>query len=154
MVWPKRYQQRLGLTRLKGVAAAGERHQSGLFASRLILALKAVWNETELRRRFDLHNVRVIPGSSPEPMRAYAQGWRCAYADRVTPAAANSVAAELRRTTMNTLKTAPRFISAPANSHGDAVRGGVGPYMTGIGQLSAACPGRVLFRLPLRTSSS
>ncbi len=62
------------------------------------------------------------------------------------------LAAGFGEATMNTLKRLSGFISAQ-QIRLVTLSGGVGPYMTGIGQLNAACPVSII-PAPLRASSA
>lgn len=143
---------RLGLTRLKVSRLLEKGHQSGIIRVQINSRFEGCLEyETELRRRFDLNNVRVIPGL-PGADACVRLGIGAAHMLMESLQPQQILAAGFGEATMNTLKRLSGFISAQ-QIRLVTLSGGVGPYMTGIGQLNAACPVSII-PAPLRASSA
>jgi lsr operon transcriptional repressor len=143
--------ERLGLPRLKISRLLEKGRQSGVIRVQInsryegCLAL-----ETELQQRFDLKIARVLPALNTPPMNT-----------RLGIGAAQSLMGVLEPGQLlavgfgeaTELSAAPeRVYQFAAGAAGDAFRRR-GPYMTGIGQLDAACRVSII-PAPLRVSSA
>lgn len=144
--------ERLGLPRLKVSRLLEKGRQSGVIRVQInsryqgCLAL-----ETELQQRFGLQIARVLPALATPAM-----------SERLGIGAAQSLMGVLQpgqllavgfgETTMRCLQHLSGFISAQ-QIRLVTLSGGVGPYMTGIGQLDAACSVSMI-PAPLRVSSA
>ena len=130
--------ERLGLPRLKISRLLEKGRQSGVIRVQInsryegCLAL-----ETELQQRFGLKLVRVLPALNAVPMNV-----------RLGIGAAQSLMGVLEPGQL----LAVGFISSQ-QVRLVTLSGGVGPYMTGIGQLDAACSVSMI-PAPLRVSSA
>ncbi|GAB0567482.1 transcriptional regulator LsrR [Escherichia coli] len=143
---------RLGLTRLKVSRLLEKGHQSGVIRVQINSRFEGCLEyETELRRRFSLNNVRVIPGlSGTDASIRLGIGAAHILMELLKPQ--QILAAGFGETAMNSLKRLSGFISAQ-QIRLITLSGGVGSYMTGIGQLNAACSVSII-PAPLRASSS
>lgn len=144
--------ERLGLTRLKVSRLLEKGHRSGIIRvqinSRFAGCLEC---EEALRRRFSLQNIRVLPALSGANT-GIRLGIGAAHMLMESLQPQQLLAVGFGEATMSTLKRLSGFISA-LRIRLVTLSGGVGPYMTGIGQLDAACNVSIM-PAPLRASSA
>lgn len=144
--------ERLGLPRLKISRLLEKGRQSGVIRVQInsryegCLAL-----ETELQRRFGLKLVRVLPALNTPPMNVRL-GIGAAQSLMGVLEPGQLLAVGFGETTMSSLQHLSGFISSQ-QIRLVTLSGGVGPYMTGIGQLDAACSVSMI-PAPLRVSSA
>lgn len=143
--------ERLGLPRLKVSRLLEKGRQSGVIRVQInsryegCLAL-----ETALQSRFSLKLARVLPAHSAPPMSTrLGIGAAQSLMGLLTPG--QLLAVGFGETTMSCLQHLSGFISSQQIGL-VTLSGGVGPYMTGIGQLDAACNVSMI-PAPLRVSS-
>ncbi|MDO6405136.1 transcriptional regulator LsrR [Pantoea phytobeneficialis] len=144
--------ERLGLTRLKVSRLLEKGRQSGVIRVQInsryegCLAL-----EHALLERFNLKQVRVLPQlDSPNLSQRLGVGAAQMLMSLLQPQ--QLLAVGFGETSMNTLQHLSGFI-ASQQIRMVTLSGGVGPYMTGIGQLDPAC-GISIIPAPLRASSA
>ncbi|HEY0210842.1 transcriptional regulator LsrR [Acerihabitans sp.] len=144
--------EQLGLTRLKVSRLLEKGRQSGVIRVQINSRYEGCLElENQLMERFDLRHVRVLPAL---PRRDMSQ--------RIGIGAAQEIMKQLRpqqllavgfgETAMSTLQHLSGFITSQ-QIRLVTLSGGVGPYMTGIGQLDAACSVSII-PAPLRASSA
>lgn len=144
--------ERLGLPRLKISRLLEKGRQSGVIRVQInsryegCLAL-----ETELQQRFGLKLVRVMPALNTPPMNVRL-GIGAAQSLMGVLQPGQLLAVGFGETTMSSLQHLSGFISSQ-QIRLVTLSGGVGPYMTGIGQLDAACSVSMI-PAPLRVSSA
>ena len=144
--------ERLGLPRLKISRLLAKGRQSGVIRVQInsryegCLAL-----ETELQQRFGLKLVRVMPALNTPPMNVRL-GIGAAQSLMGVLEPGQLLAVGFGETTMSSLQHLSGFISSQ-QIRLVTLSGGVGPYMTGIGQLDAACSVSMI-PAPLRVSSA
>ena len=144
--------ERLGLPRLKISRLLEKGRQSGVIRVQInsryegCLAL-----ETELQQRFGLKLVRVMPALNTPPMNVRL-GIGAAQSLMGVLEPGQLLAVGFGETTMSSLQHLSGFISSQ-QIRLVTLSGGVGPYMTGIGQLDAACSVSMI-PAPLRVSSA
>ncbi len=107
--------------------------------------------ETQLRRQFSLQHVRVIPGLADADVGGRL-GIGAAHMLMSLLQPQQMLAIGFGEATMNTLQRLSGFISSQ-QIRLVTLSGGVGSYMTGIGQLNAACSVNII-PAPLRASSA
>jgi lsr operon transcriptional repressor len=143
--------ERLGLPRLKISRLLEKGRQSGVIRVQInsryegCLAL-----ETELQRQFGLRLTRVLPALNTPPM-SVRLGIGAAQSLMGVLEPGQLLAVGFGETTMSCLQHLSGFISSQ-QIRLVTLSGGVGPYMTGIGQLDAACSVSMI-PAPLRVSS-
>lgn len=144
--------ERLGLTRLKVSRLLEKGHQSGIIRVQINSRFEGCLEyEHALKTHFALKHVRVLPGLPVE--NAYPRlgiGAAQMLMENLQPQ--QLLAIGFGEATMSTLKRLSGFISAN-QIRLVTLSGGVGPYMTGIGQLDAACSVSII-PAPLRASSA
>lgn len=144
--------EQLGLTRLKVSRLLEKGRQSGVIRVQINSRYEGCLElENQLRERFDLRHARVLPAL---PQRDMSQ--------RIGIGAAQEIMKQLQpqqllavgfgETAMSTLQHLSGFITSQ-QIRLVTLSGGVGPYMTGIGQLDAACSVSII-PAPLRASSA
>ena len=106
--------------------------------------------ETELQQRFGLKLVRVLPALNTPPMNVRL-GIGAAQSLMGVLEPGQLLAVGFGETTMSSLQHLSGFISSQ-QIRLVTLSGGVGPYMTGIGQLDAACSVSMI-PAPLRVSA-
>ncbi|WP_370546924.1 transcriptional regulator LsrR [Edwardsiella tarda] len=144
--------ERLGLTRLKVSRLLEKGHQSGIIRVQINSRFAGCLEyEDALRQRFELQRVRVLP-ALPGAENSGRLGIGAAHMLMETLQPHQLLAVGFGEATMNTLKRLSGFISA-RQIRLVTLSGGVGPYMTGIGQLDAACSVSII-PAPLRASSA
>ncbi|HBA6466288.1 TPA: transcriptional regulator LsrR [Escherichia coli] len=143
---------RLGLTRLKVSRLLEKGHQSGIIRVQINSRFEGCLEyETQLRRQFSLQHVRVIPGLADADVgRRLGIGAAHMLMSLLQPQ--QMLAIGFGEATMNTLQRLSGFISSQ-QIRLVTLSGGVGSYMTGIGQLNAACSVNII-PAPLRASSA
>ncbi|MFZ3390251.1 transcriptional regulator LsrR [Buttiauxella gaviniae] len=143
--------ERLGLPRLKISRLLEKGRQSGVIRVQInsrfegCLAL-----ETQLQQRFGLKIARVLPAHNTPPMNTRL-GIGAAQSLMGILEPGQLLAVGFGEATMNCLQHLSGFISSQ-QIRLVTLSGGVGPYMTGIGQLDAACSVSMI-PAPLRVSS-
>ncbi|MDX5629702.1 MULTISPECIES: transcriptional regulator LsrR [unclassified Brenneria] len=144
--------ERLGLSRLKVSRLLEKGHQSGIIRvqinSRFEGCLK---HEDAIKRHFGLKNIRVLP-ALPGRDICSRLGIGAAHMLMESLQPNQLLAAGFGEATMCTLKRLSGYISSQ-KIRLITLSGGVGPYMTGIGQLDAACCVSII-PAPLRASSA
>lgn len=144
--------EKLGLTRLKVSRLLEKGHQSGVIRVQINSRYEGcLAYENALRDRFALRNVRVLPGLQ-EGSSGARLGIGAAHMLMEALQPQQILAAGFGEAAMSTLKRLSGFISAQ-QIRLVTLSGGVGPYMTGIGQLDAACSVNII-PAPLRASSA
>lgn len=144
--------EKLGLTRLKVSRLLEKGHQSGIIRVQINSRYEGCLEyENALRGRFALRNIRVLPGL-PEANICARLGIGAANMLMESLQPQQILAAGFGEAAMSTLKRLSGFISAQ-QIRLVTLSGGVGPYMTGIGQLDAACSVNII-PAPLRASSA
>ncbi|WP_410012339.1 transcriptional regulator LsrR [Sodalis sp. C49] len=144
--------EQLGLTRLKVSRLLEKGRQSGVIRVQINSRYEGCLElENQLLERFDLRHARVLPAL---PQRDMSQ--------RIGIGAAQEIMKQLQpqqllavgfgETAMSTLQHLSGFITSQ-QIRLVTLSGGVGPYMTGIGQLDAACSVSII-PAPLRASSA
>lgn len=143
---------RLGLTRLKVSRLLEKGHQSGIIRVQINSRFEGCLQyEDALKKHFDLKNIRVLPALA-EADDSARLGIGAAHMLMESLEPQQLLAAGFGETTMSTLKRLSGFISSQ-QIRLVTLSGGVGPYMTGIGQLDAACSVSMI-PAPLRASSA
>ncbi|STI12736.1 putative sugar-binding regulatory protein [Escherichia coli] len=143
---------RLGLTRLKVSRLLEKGHQSGIIRVQINSRFEGCLEyETQLRRQFSLQHVRVIPGLADADVGGRL-GIGAAHMLMSLLQPQQMLAIGFGEATMNTLQRLSGFISSQ-QIRLVTLSGGVGSYMTGIGQLNAACSVNII-PAPLRASSA
>ncbi|MBB3322586.1 MULTISPECIES: transcriptional regulator LsrR [Atlantibacter] len=143
--------ERLGLPRLKISRLLEKGRQSGVIRVQInsryegCLAL-----ETALAQRFGLRLARVLPALNTPPMNTRL-GIGAAQSLMGVLEPGQLLAVGFGEATMSCLQHLSGFISSQ-QIRLVTLSGGVGPYMTGIGQLDAACSVSII-PAPLRVSS-
>ena len=143
--------ERLGLPRLKISRLLEKGRQSGVIRVQInsryegCLAL-----ETELQKRFNLKLARVLPAHNIPPMSTRL-GIGAAQSLMGVLEPGQLLAVGFGETTMNCFQHLSGFIGSQ-QIRLVTLSGGVGPYMTGISQLDAACSVSMI-PAPLRVSS-
>ncbi|OAT75882.1 transcriptional regulator LsrR [Mangrovibacter phragmitis] len=144
--------ERLGLTRLKVSRLLEKGHQSGIIRVQINSRFEGCLQyEDTLKQHFDLRQVRVLP-ALPDADICARLGIGAAHMLMESLSAQQLLAVGFGKTTMSTLKRLSGFISSQ-QIRLVTLSGGVGPYMTGIGQLDAACSVNII-PAPLRASSA
>ncbi|EML9471056.1 transcriptional regulator LsrR [Klebsiella michiganensis] len=144
--------ERLGLPRLKISRLLEKGRQSGVIRVQInsryegCLAL-----ETELQQRFGLKIARVLPALNTPPMNTRL-GIGAAQSLMGVLEPGQLLAVGFGEATMSCLQHLSGFIGSQ-QVRLVTLSGGVGPYMTGIGQLDAACSVSMI-PAPLRVSSA
>ena len=134
---------RLGLTRLKVSRLLEKGHQSGIIRVQINSRFEGCLEyETQLRRQFSLQHVRVIPGLADADVGGRL-GIGAAHMLMSLLQPQQMLAIGFGEAIMNTLQRLSGFISSQQ----------IGSYMTGIGQLNAACSVNII-PAPLRASSA
>ncbi|WP_210524002.1 transcriptional regulator LsrR [Pantoea ananatis] len=143
---------RLGLTRLKVSRLLEKGRQSGIIRIQINSRFEGCLKyEEALRTRFSLKSVRVLPVLQDMPANTrLGTGAAQMLMESLKPQ--QLLAIGFGEAAMNTLKRLSGFISAN-EIRLVTLSGGVGPYMTGIGQLDAACSVSIM-PAPLRASSA
>ncbi len=145
--------QILGLTRLKVSRLLEKGHQSGIIRVQINSRFEGCLEyETQLRRQFSLQHVRVIPGLADADAVGGRLGIGAAHMLMSLLQPQQMLAIGFGEATMNTLQRLSGFISSQ-QIRLVTLSGGVGSYMTGIGQLNAACSVNII-PAPLRASSA
>ena len=143
---------RLGLTRLKVSRLLEKGHQSGIIRVQINSRFEGCLEyETQLRRQFSLQHVRVIPGLADADVGGRL-GIGAAHMLMSLLQPQQMLAIGFGEAIMNTLQRLSGFISSQ-QIRLVTLSGGVGSYMTGIGQLNAACSVNII-PAPLRASSA
>lgn len=143
---------RLGLTRLKVSRLLEKGHQSGIIRVQINSRYAGCLQyEDALKKHFELQNVRVLPALA-EANEGSRLGIGAAHMLMESLQPQQLLAAGFGEATMSTLKRLSGFISSQ-QIRLVTLSGGVGPYMTGIGQLDAACSVSMI-PAPLRASSA
>ncbi|MFV8849012.1 transcriptional regulator LsrR [Serratia fonticola] len=143
---------RLGLTRLKVSRLLEKGHQSGIIRVQINSRFEGCLQyEDALKKHFDLKNIRVLPALA-EADDSARLGIGAAHMLMESLEPQQLLAAGFGEATMSTLKRLSGFISSQ-QIRLVTLSGGVGPYMTGIGQLDAACSVSMI-PAPLRASSA
>ncbi|MBL5906255.1 transcriptional regulator LsrR [Serratia fonticola] len=143
---------RLGLTRLKVSRLLEKGHQSGIIRVQINSRFEGCLQyEDALKKHFDLKNIRVLPALA-EADDSVRLGIGAAHMLMESLEPQQLLAAGFGEATMSTLKRLSGFISSQ-QIRLVTLSGGVGPYMTGIGQLDAACSVSMI-PAPLRASSA
>ncbi|WP_058914272.1 transcriptional regulator LsrR [Entomohabitans teleogrylli] len=144
--------ERLGLTRLKVSRLLEKGHQAGIIRVQINSRFAGCLEyEDALRRHFALKSVRVLPALSGAEVGArIGIGGAHMLMEQLQPQ--QLLAVGFGEATMSTLKRLSGFISSQ-QIRLVTLSGGVGPYMTGIGQLDAACSVNII-PAPLRASSA
>lgn len=143
---------RLGLTRLKVSRLLEKGHQSGIIRVQINSRFEGCLQyEDALKKHFDLKNIRVLP-ALPEADDSARLGIGAAHMLMESLQPQQLLAAGFGEAAMSTLKRLSGFISSQ-QIRLVTLSGGVGPYMTGIGQLDAACSVSMV-PAPLRASSA
>ncbi|WP_194207603.1 transcriptional regulator LsrR [Superficieibacter sp. 1612_C1] len=144
--------ERLGLTRLKVSRLLEKGHQSGIIRVQINSRFEGCLEyEDALRSRFSLRNIRVLP-ALPDANIGMRLGIGASHMLMESLQPQQLLAVGFGEATMTTLKRLSGFISAQ-RIRLVTLSGGVGPYMTGIGQLDAACSVSIM-PAPLRASSA
>lgn len=144
--------ERLGLPRLKISRLLEKGRQSGVIRVQInsryegCLAL-----ESELQQRFGLKIARVLPALNTPPMNTRL-GIGAAQSLMGILQPGQLLAVGFGEATMSCLQHLSGFIGSQ-QVRLVTLSGGVGPYMTGIGQLDAACSVSII-PAPLRVSSA
>ncbi len=144
--------ERLGLTRLKVSRLLEKGRQSGVIRVQINSRYEGCLTlEHALLERFPLKHLRVVPQlNSPNLSQRLGVGAAQMLMAVLQPQ--QLLAVGFGETTMNTLQHLSGFI-ASQQIRMVTLSGGVGPYMTGIGQLDAAC-GISIIPAPLRASNA
>lgn len=143
---------RLGLTRLKVSRLLEKGHQSGIIRVQINSRFEGCLQyEDALKKHFDLKNIRVLPALA-EADDSARLGIGAAHMLMESLQPQQLLAAGFGEAAMSTLKRLSGFISSQ-QIRLVTLSGGVGPYMTGIGQLDAACSVSMV-PAPLRASSA
>ena len=130
--------ERLGLTRLKVSRLLEKGHQSGIIRVQINSRFEGCLEyENTLRNHFGLQNIRVLP-ALPDANVGKRLGIGAAHMLMESLQPQQLLAVGFGEATMITLQRLSGFISAQ-QIRLVTLSGGVGPYMTGIGQLDAAC---------------
>ncbi|TKI06171.1 transcriptional regulator LsrR [Martelella alba] len=142
----------LGLSRLKVSRLLEKGRQSGLIRVQINSRYEGCLQlEDQLLERFGLQFARVLPALPQGEMnQRIGVGAAQALMTRLRPQ--QLLAVGFGDTAMSTLQHLSGFISSQ-QIRLVTLSGGVGPYMTGIGQLDAAC-GVSIIPAPLRASSA
>jgi len=144
--------ERLGLPRLKISRLLEKGRQSGVIRVQINSRYEGCLSlETELQQRFGLKVVRVMPALNTPPMNVRL-GIGAAQSLMGVLEPGQLLAVGFGETTMSSLQHLSGFISSQ-QIRLVTLSGGVGPYMTGIGQLDAACSVSMI-PAPLRVSSA
>ncbi|PAA99484.1 transcriptional regulator LsrR [Serratia fonticola] len=143
---------RLGLTRLKVSRLLEKGHQSGIIRVQINSRFEGCLQyEDALKKHFDLKNIRVLPSlAGADDSARLGIGAAHMLMESLQPQ--QMLAAGFGEAAMSTLKRLSGFISSQ-QIRLVTLSGGVGPYMTGIGQLDAACSVSMI-PAPLRASSA
>nr|WP_052282708.1 transcriptional regulator LsrR [Kluyvera genomosp. 1] len=142
---------RLGLTRLKVSRLLEKGHQSGIIRVQINSRFEGCLEyENALRNHFNLQNIRVLP-ALPDANVGKRLGIGAAHMLMESLQPKQLLAVGFGEATMITLQRLSGFISAQ-QIRLVTLSGGVGSYMTGIGQLDAACSVSIM-PAPLRASS-
>ncbi|WP_052127473.1 transcriptional regulator LsrR [Enterobacter cancerogenus] len=144
--------ERLGLTRLKVSRLLEKGRQSGVIHVQINSRYEGCLTlEHALQQRFNLKQIRVLPQlDSPNLSQRLGVGAAQMLMSVLQPQ--QLLAVGFGETSMNTLQHLSGFISSQ-QIRMVTLSGGVGPYMTGLGQLDAAC-GISIIPAPLRASSA
>jgi len=144
--------ERLGLTRLKVSRLLEKGRQSGVIRVQINSRYEGCLTlEHALQQRFNLKQIRVLPQlDSPNLSQRLGVGAAQMLMSVLQPQ--QLLAVGFGETSMNTLQHLSGFISSQ-HIRMVTLSGGVGPYMTGLGQLDAAC-GISIIPAPLRASSA
>ena len=144
--------ERLGLTRLKVSRLLEKGRQSGVIRVQINSRYEGCLTlEHALQQRFNLKQIRVLPQlDSPNLSQRLGVGAAQMLMSVLQPQ--QLLAVGFGETSMNTLQHLSGFISSQ-QIRMVTLSGGVGPYMTGLGQLDAAC-GISIIPAPLRASSA
>ncbi len=142
----------LGLTRLKVSRLLEKGRQSGVIRVQINSRYEGCLElENVLLERFKLQHVRVLPAlPQREINRRIGVGAAQVIMSHLQPQ--QLLAVGFGETAMSTLQHLSGFISSQ-QVRLVTLSGGVGPYMTGIGQLDAACSVSII-PAPLRASSA
>lgn len=144
--------ERLGLTRLKVSRLLEKGRQSGVIRVQINSRFEGCMTlEDTLLQRFGLQHIRVLPTLADSPLSARL-GVGAAHMLMTLLQPEQLLAVGFGETAMSTLQHLSGFI-ASQKIRMVTLSGGVGPYMTGIGQLDAAC-GVSIIPAPLRASSA
>jgi len=144
--------ERLGLTRLKVSRLLEKGRQSGVIRVQINSRFEGCLSlENTLLERFGLQQVRVLPQLADGSLSARL-GVGAAHMLMTMLKPEQLLAVGFGETAMSTLQHLSGFI-ASQQIRMVTLSGGVGPYMTGIGQLDAAC-GVSIIPAPLRASSA
>ena len=144
--------ERLGLTRLKVSRLLEKGHQSGIISVQINSRYEGCLEyETVLRNHFSLQNIRVLP-ALPGANVSMRLGIGAAHMLMEALQPQQLLAVGFGEATMSTLKRLSGFISTQ-KTRLVTLSGGVGSYMTGIGQLDTACSVSIM-PAPLRASSN
>jgi len=144
--------ERLGLTRLKVSRLLEKGRQSGVIRVQINSRFEGCMAlEDTLLQRFGLQHIRVLPTLVDSPLSARL-GIGAAHMLMTLLKPEQLLAVGFGETAMSTLQHLSGFI-ASQKIRMVTLSGGVGPYMTGIGQLDAAC-GVSIIPAPLRASSA
>ncbi|PKH24393.1 transcriptional regulator LsrR [Enterobacterales bacterium CwR94] len=144
--------ERLGLTRLKVSRLLEKGRQSGVIRVQINSRYEGCLTlEHALKQQFALKHVRVLPELATQNLsQRLGVGAAQMLMSLLQPQ--QLLAVGFGETTMNTLQHLSGFI-ASQQIRMVTLSGGVGPYMTGIGQLDSAC-GVSIIPAPLRASSA
>jgi lsr operon transcriptional repressor len=144
--------ERLGLTRLKVSRLLEKGRQSGVIRVQINSRYEGCLTlEHALQQRFNLKQIRVLPQlDSPNLSQRLGVGAAQMLMSVLQPQ--QLLAVGFGETSMNTLQHLSGFISSQ-QIRMVTLSGGVGPYMTGLGQLDSAC-GISIIPAPLRASSA
>jgi lsr operon transcriptional repressor len=144
--------ERLGLTRLKVSRLLEKGRQSGVIHVQINSRFEGCMAlEDTLLQRFGLQHIRVLPTLVDSPLSTRL-GIGAAHMLMTLLKPEQLLAVGFGETAMSTLQHLSGFI-ASQKIRMVTLSGGVGPYMTGIGQLDAAC-GVSIIPAPLRASSA
>ena len=144
--------ERLGLTRLKVSRLLEKGRQSGVIRVQINSRFEGCLSlENTLLERFGLQQIRVLPQLADGSLSARL-GVGAAHMLMTLLKPEQLLAVGFGETAMSTLQHLSGFISSQ-QIRMVTLSGGVGPYMTGIGQLDAAC-GVSIIPAPLRASSA
>lgn len=146
--------QRLGLTRLKVSRLLEKGRQSGVIRVQINSRYEGCLDlENTLLQRFELQQVRVLPALDAGTLSAGARlGIGAAHMLMSLLQPQQLLAVGFGEAAMSTLQHLSGFITSQ-QIRMVTLSGGVGPYMTGIGQLDAACSVSII-PAPLRASSA
>ncbi|NHB86533.1 transcriptional regulator LsrR [Photorhabdus tasmaniensis] len=142
----------LGLSRLKVSRLLEKGRQSGVIRVQINSRYEGCLElEDTLQKHFSLKQVRVLPALADMNLNARL-GVGAAHLLMALIEPQQLLAVGFGETTMCTLQHLSGFISSQ-QIRLVTLSGGVGPYMTGIGQLDAACPISII-PTPLRASTA